>query len=123
MLAGVCLGLLSYKPQFGLLFPIALIAVAQWRVIAGAALVTAGMAALSLLVFGTASWQAFFDWMPVTSRVVLGEGAADWSRLQSLFGLVRAQGGGEALAWSAQGMLALTLAVAIAWLVAQPRRV
>ena len=26
LLAGVCLGLLSYKPQFGLLFPIALIA-------------------------------------------------------------------------------------------------
>ena len=116
LLAGVCLGLLSYKPQFGLLFPIALITAAQWRVIASAALVTAGMAALSLLVFGTASWQAFFDWMPVTSHVVLGEGAADWSRLQSLFGLVRAQGGGEALAWSAQGMLALTLALAIACL-------
>ena len=84
--------------------------------IASAALVTAGMATLSLLVFGTASWQAFFDWMPVTSRVVLGEGAADWSRLQSLFGLVRAQGGGETLAWSAQGMLALARRLAIACL-------
>ena len=30
--------------------------------------------------------------MPITSRVVLGEGAADWSRLQSLFGLMRAHG-------------------------------
>ncbi len=54
--------------------------------------------------------------MPVTSRVVLSEGAADWGRLQSLFGLVRAYGGGETLAWSAQGTLALTIAVAIVWL-------
>jgi arabinofuranan 3-O-arabinosyltransferase len=115
-LAGVCLGLLSYKPHFGLLFPIALIAGSQWRVIAAAALVAAGMAALSLIAFGAASWQAFFDWMPVTSRVVLGEGGADWSRLQSLFGFVRAHGGGETLAWSAQGTLALMLGVAIAWL-------
>ena len=35
--------------------------------------------------------------MPITGRVVLGEGAADWSRLQSLFGLMRAHGAGEAL--------------------------
>ena len=86
-LAGLCLGLLSYKPHFGLLFPIALIAVAQWRVIGVAALVPPRMAAPRLLVFGAASWQAFFDWMPVTSRVVLGDGGADFSRLQSLFGL------------------------------------
>ena len=115
-LAGVCLGLLSYKPQFGVLFPIALIASAQWRVIAWAALTAAAMAALSLIAFGAASWQAFFAWMPVTSRVVLGEGAADWDRLQSLFGFVRAHGGSEALAWSVQTALALTLAAAIAWL-------
>ena len=115
-LAGVCLGLLSYKPQFGLLFPIALIAAAQWRVIGAAALTAAGLAILSLVVFGAASWQAFFDWMPVTSRVVLGEGGADFSRLQSLFGLVRAHGGSETLAWSAQAALALALAAVVFWL-------
>jgi hypothetical protein len=115
-LAGLCLGLLSYKPQFGLLFPIALIAGAQWRTIAVATAVTVGLAAASLMVFGAASWQAFFDWMPTTSRVVLGDGSADFSRLQSLFGLIRAHGGSEMLAWSAQGGLTLALVVAIAWL-------
>ena len=34
---------------------------------------------------------------------MLGEGRADWSRLQSLFGLVRAHGGSEPLAWAAAG--------------------
>ena len=115
-LAGLCLGLLSYKPHFGLLFPVALIAAGQWRVIVAAAFVTTGMIALSLVAFGTEAWQAFFHWMPITSRVVLGDGSADFSRLQSLFGLVRAHGGDEWLAWGAQGTLMLALVVATAWL-------
>jgi hypothetical protein len=84
--------------------------------IAVAAFVAIGMAALSWLAFGSATWQAFLQWMPITSRMVLGEGAADWNRLQSLFGLVRAHGGSEPLAWTVQAMGSLALAVAIAWL-------
>ena len=37
ILAGICLGLLSYKPQYGLLFPLVLIAAAQWRMFFSAA--------------------------------------------------------------------------------------
>ena len=108
-LAGVCLGLLTYKPQFGLLFPIVLIADRRWRTVAVASLVALVLAALSWLAFGSATWQAFVHWMPITSRVILGEGAADFARLQSLFGLVRAHGGGEPLAWTVQGAALLTL--------------
>jgi hypothetical protein len=115
-LAGVCLGLLSYKPQFGLLFPIVLIADRRWSTAAVAALVATGLAALSWLAFGSASWEAFVHWMPITGRVVLGEGAADWSRLQSLFGLVRAHGGSEALAWTVQAIGTVTLAAGLVWL-------
>src|ERR1700676_4058784 len=32
VLSGICLGLLSYKPQYGLLFPLVLIAASQWMV-------------------------------------------------------------------------------------------
>ena len=32
VLSGICLGLLSYKPQYGLLFPLVLIAASQWTV-------------------------------------------------------------------------------------------
>ena len=115
-LAGVCLGLLTYKPQFGLLFPLVLIADRRWLTIAVAALVAIGMAAASWLAFGGASWQAFVHWMPITSRVVLGEGGADWSRLQSLFGLIRAHGGGETLAWTVQAAGSLAVAAAVLWL-------
>ncbi|MGE0063504.1 MAG: glycosyltransferase family 87 protein [Xanthobacteraceae bacterium] len=107
VLAGVLLGLLTYKPHFGLLFPFALIAGGYWRVLSAASLTAFCMIAASVAVFGGETWIAFARWMPVTSHVVLGEGGADFDRLQSLFGLVRALGGGMTLAWTAQGAVAL----------------
>ncbi|MGB6569800.1 MAG: glycosyltransferase 87 family protein, partial [Xanthobacteraceae bacterium] len=70
----------------------------------------------SWLAFGSASWQAFVHWMPITSQVVLGEGHADFDRLQSVFGLIRAHGGGEMLAWTIQAALSVALAVALVML-------
>jgi hypothetical protein len=68
ILAGICLGLLSYKPQYGLLFPLVLIAASQWTVFFTAAVVAVAMAFASWLAFGTESWQAFFHWMPMFSQ-------------------------------------------------------
>jgi arabinofuranan 3-O-arabinosyltransferase len=107
--AGICLGLLTYKPQFGLLFPFVLIADRRWQTIAVAALTGIALAALSWLAFGGASWQAFVQWAPISNRILLDEGALDWDRLQSVFALIRAHGGGETLAWIAQGALTLLL--------------
>src|SRR3984957_5788015 len=115
-LAGVCLGLLTYKPQFGLLFPIVLIADRRWLTIAVATLVALLLAALSWLAFGSASWAAFVHWAPISNRVLIDQGALDWYRLQSVFALVRAHGGSETLAWIVQGLLSLLLAVGLAWL-------
>lgn len=119
-LAGVFLGLLTYKPQFGLLFPLVLVADRRWRTIVIAALVALAMAALSWLVFGGESWTALIHWMPVTGRVVLGEGGADWSRLQSVFGLVRAHGGGETAAWATQAAASVGVACGVVWLWRRP---
>jgi arabinofuranan 3-O-arabinosyltransferase len=47
VLAGICLGLLTYKPQFGLLFPIALIAVGHWRVFVSASVTAIAMFVVS----------------------------------------------------------------------------
>jgi arabinofuranan 3-O-arabinosyltransferase len=58
VLAGICLGLLSYKPQYGLLFPVVLIAAAQWRVFFSAAATAITLAFVSWLAFGSESWQA-----------------------------------------------------------------
>jgi arabinofuranan 3-O-arabinosyltransferase len=116
-LAGICLGLLSYKPHFGLLFPIVLIADRRWRTLVVAAVVAAALAAFSWLACGGTTWEAFAHATPATSRIVLGEGAAEFARLQSLFGFVRAHGGSETLAWSVQatGALALAVGLVVLW--------
>jgi arabinofuranan 3-O-arabinosyltransferase len=114
VLAGVCLGLLTYKPQYGLLFPIVLIAASQWTVFFTAGLVGAAMAFASWLAFGTESWQAFFHWMPMFSQAFLTEGKATWWKLQSIFSLVRYLGGTEYLAWIFQWVLTASVAVVLA---------
>jgi arabinofuranan 3-O-arabinosyltransferase len=111
--AGICLGLLTYKPQFGLLYPLVLIADRRWLTMTVAAAVAIGFAALSLIAFGGASWQAFVHWLPITSHEILGEGHADFGRLQSVFGFVRAHGGSESLAWTAQAAASIALAIAL----------
>ena len=113
VLAGICLGLLTYKPQYGLLFPIVLIAASQWTVFFTAGLVAAAMAFASWLAFGTESWQAFFHWMPMFSQAFLTEGKATWWKLQSIFSLVRYLGGSEYLAWIFQWVLTAAVAVVL----------
>jgi Glycosyltransferase family 87 len=113
ILSGLCLGLLTYKPQYGLLFPLVLIATSQWTVFVTAALVAVAMALASWLAFGTESWQAFFHWMPMFSQAFLTEGRAPWWKLQSLFALVRYFGGTEQFAWIFQWIMTGSVAVGL----------
>jgi arabinofuranan 3-O-arabinosyltransferase len=112
-LAGVLIGLLTYKPHLGL-FPIALVAGGHWRVTATATVVAMLMAAASWLAFGSESWEAFFVSIGHTSQAFLSDGWADWSKLQTAFGLTRMLGGGETLAWTVQIALALVTAAGVA---------
>ncbi|WP_439365743.1 glycosyltransferase family 87 protein [Bradyrhizobium sp. DASA03005] len=114
VLAGICLGLLSYKPQYGLLFPLALLAAAEWTVLFTAAIVTAAIAVVSWFAFGTDSWQAFFHWIPMFSQAFLTEGRAPWFKMQSIFALVRYVGGTEQLGWIFQWVLTAAVAVVLA---------
>ena len=114
VLSGICLGLLTYKPQYGLLFPLVLIAASQWTVFVTAAIVAVVLAAVSLFAFGIESWQAFLHWMPMFSQAFLTEGRATFWKLQSLFALVRFLGGSEQLAWIFQWTLSGTVAVGLA---------
>jgi arabinofuranan 3-O-arabinosyltransferase len=114
IMAGVLLGLLTFKPHLGLLFPIALIAGRQWRVLVTATIVALAMAGASWLAFGADTWQAFVGNIGHTSQAFLSEGSADWRKLQTIFGLTRSLGGSEPLAWSLQAMVTLAAATAVA---------
>jgi arabinofuranan 3-O-arabinosyltransferase len=113
ILSGICLGLLSYKPQYGLLFPLALIVATQWRTFAAAAVTTVALALLSWTAFGTDSWKAFFHSLPMLSQASFIEGRATFYKLQSVFGMVRTLGGSEQLAWTFQWMMSGAVLVGI----------
>jgi arabinofuranan 3-O-arabinosyltransferase len=116
VLSGICLGLLSYKPQYGLLFPLVLIAASQWRVFFTAGVVAVLLAASSWIAFGTESWQAFFHWMPMFSQAFLTEGRAPWGKMQSIFALTRYFGGSEPFAWVLQWIMSAIVAILLAWM-------
>lgn len=117
VLSGICLGLLTYKPQFGLLFPIVLVAARRWTVFWVAALTGMVFAVLSWVAYGSEAWIAFFDWLPVTSQAFLSEGRAELGKQQSLFAIVRVLGGPEPLAWTLQAVFTgfVALAACILW--------
>jgi len=112
MLAGLCFGALCYKPHFGLLMPLALAAGGHWRAFAGAAVSALGLALISLLLFGAASWEAFFA-TAAGSHAVYESGRILFAGMGSPFGAVRLLGGGVALAYAVQGAASLIAAAAV----------
>ena len=115
-LAGVLIGLLTYKPQFGVLIPVALLAGGHWRTIGAATLTVTGLLALSYLTLGAGIWHAFAGSMTFTQTVVLEAGNTGWEKIQSIFSAVRMWGGSVPLAYAAQIALAVTLTATLAWL-------
>jgi alpha-1,2-mannosyltransferase len=59
--AGICLGLMTIKPQLGLLWPVALIASRRWRTIAIAVLTAGILCAIATVWLGTAIWTQYFQ--------------------------------------------------------------
>jgi hypothetical protein len=116
ILAGVLIGCLAYKPQFGLLIPLVLIATGRWRAFASAALTVAVMTLAVTFAFGIDVWSAFFATSKFTRTVVLEQGDTGWYKIQSVFSWVRMWGGGVALAYAAQAAIAVAVAAAHCWL-------
>jgi alpha-1,2-mannosyltransferase len=115
-LAGVLIGLLAYKPQFGLLIPLALLAGKRWTPIVTAAVTVALSIALSVAVLGVDVWRAFYASTAFTQAVVLEQGGTGWEKIQSIFSAVRAWGASVPLAYGIQSTLTLAVAACIVWL-------
>ena len=109
-LAGALLGGFILKPHLALLFPIAMIAGRQWRIILGGAASSATIVACSILAFGTGAWAAFFDNLRF-GRELLEQHSELWPKMTSLFASAMLAGTSVSTAYIMQG--ALTLATAL----------
>jgi alpha-1,2-mannosyltransferase len=116
VLAGLLLGLLAYKPQFGLLFPVVLVASGRWRVFAAAAVTVVALAVITTAALGVSVWEAFLASTHFTRIVVLENGETGWQKIHSVFSMVRMWGGPVPLAYAVQGSVTLVLGAAMAWL-------
>ena len=115
--AGMLFGLMTYKPQLGLLIPVALVAGGQWRAIAGATISAGALILASVLLFGPDMWRDFAHFVSVQRQVVLEDGTQSWHRMVSVFMLARRIGADPQLAYAAQIIAGLAAAalVALAW--------
>jgi len=114
------IGCLAYKPQFGLLIPLVLIATGRWRSFAAAAATVALLALAVTFAFGIDVWTAFLASTKFTRTVVLEQGGTGWYKIQSVFSWVRMWGGGLTLAYALQGAVMLAAAAALTWLWRSP---
>lgn len=116
ILGGAFFGLMSYKPQFGVLVPLFLAVTGRWRAFIAASLTVISFAALSLLVFGAHTWQAFFGSIGFTRHVVLEEGGSGFGKLQSTFAAARMLGLGVATSYAIQAAVGLLTAAGVTWI-------
>jgi alpha-1,2-mannosyltransferase len=115
-LSGVLIGLLAYKPQFGVLIPVALVAGGRWSTVGAALATVAALLAVSFATLGGGVWHAFADSMTFTQTVVLEQGGTGWEKIQSVFSAVRMWGADVRTAYAAQIALLLMLAGSLFWL-------
>jgi len=115
VLCGVLLGLLTYKPHLGLLFPVALMFGGHWRAFFAAAATTILILALSWLM-APDSLAAFVAHLGSMSGNFLTQGTAGFFRQQSLYGLLRMSGVGDHAAFLAQGVLLAAMVLFVGWL-------
>ena len=114
IIAGICFGLVTIKPQFGVLVPLVLLLTGEWRTI-GAAAVTAVMLGLgSALLFGPQIWA---EWWAIShsAQAAMSEGTVGFAKMQSPFAAALLVGAPLSFAYGLQGLIGLAVAGCIGW--------
>jgi alpha-1,2-mannosyltransferase len=116
IVAGLLFGALCYKPQFGVLVPLALAAAGQWRAIVAAGASAAALVLTSLALFGAETWQAFFA-TAATAHSMYESGRILFAGMANTFGAARLLSAGAPLAYGLQAVASLVAAgiVMVVW--------
>jgi hypothetical protein len=119
--AGLLLGCLVYKPQFALVLPLLLVALWNWRAIAGAAFSSLALIAITLAIWGWPVWQAFFESFALTQTIVIEQGRTGWEKIMSPFSAVRSWGGSIETAYMVQAFFTIAAIATTLWLARKAR--
>ena len=116
VIAGALIACLTFKPQLGILLPVALVCGGYWRTFMTAAVGTALLVVASLAVFGADAWAAFLGSIGLAKQTILVDTAIGAAKLESAFGLMRLLGGSTDIAWTAQLLVATPVVALVGWL-------
>ena len=114
MRAGAVLGLLCYKPHFGVLLPVAFLAGRHWRAMLGAALSLAILVLLSAAVFGWRTWHEYLSAFAQAGPVYAG-GQVSFAAFVTPFGAALLLGAPPWLAACVQAIVLPAAAACVAW--------
>jgi alpha-1,2-mannosyltransferase len=114
VIAGILFGAICYKPQFGLLIPIALAAGGYWRAFGATCISALALCVLSLVLFGWATWHEFVT-AAMGSSAVYTTGRIPFTGYANPFGAVRQLGGTPNLAYAVQAGSILTAVALVAF--------
>lgn len=104
VLAGVLFACLCFKPHFGLLVPVALIAGRAWKCFAAATATVIVLAGISVVLFGWETWHQFLA-TAGASPAMYASGRIRFAGFANVFGAVRLLGGSVPLAYAVQGLM------------------
>lgn len=102
--AGVLFGLMSYKPQFGILIPLALVAGRHWVAFIFAAVSVVGFACVSYFAFGAGPWEMWISHAQVDWTV---QAELRWLKSITIYPMARGFGLGPVAAAGLQVVSAL----------------
>ncbi len=114
LLSGALFGLMAFKPQYGLLIPVALAAGGCWRAVAGAAAMILIQTIITGAAFGWDVFARFAEQAAFARAAVFEQGAGAWATNFTLYGALALWGAGPVLAYAAQAALALFLGLRVA---------
>jgi alpha-1,2-mannosyltransferase len=116
ILAGILFGILTIKPQFGLLLPVLLVLSWRWRVIVAAAVTTATLVAVTAIWFGPDIWVEYLQKVvPQQHWLLIAAGDHAWPIVSSTFVNVRLLGLSDDWAWAGQALSSGCALGAVVW--------
>jgi alpha-1,2-mannosyltransferase len=116
VLSGVCFGLLTIKPQLGLLLPVMLVLTGQWRAILAAVVTTAALVVATGLWFGFEIWPEYIHQVLPVQSAILTEGQGIFTiMMPTVFMNARIAHLPLEVAWALQIAMSFLAVAAVAW--------
>ena len=116
LIAGALFGLLAFKPQLGIMLPLALLAARLWKPFVAAALTALAAAAASVAAFGIEAWRSYLEVMLPFELSFSEHGSSPYIlKAPTVSEAARLVGASASFAYLLQALAVLAVAGVVIW--------